>query len=69
MKPDFDTMSKSELRSYVLANRDDDEAFYKLVDRLNADNKDAVRYPCPKTPEDWNQIPNIIEQHLKTLGK
>jgi hypothetical protein len=34
MKPNFDLMSIAELRAYLLAHRDDDEAFYKLADRL-----------------------------------
>ena len=52
MKPNFDAMSKSDLRAYILSHRDDNEAFYKFVDRLKADNKDAVRHPCPRTPEE-----------------
>jgi len=69
MKPDFETMSKAELRSYVMAHRDDNEAFYKLVDRLKADNKDAIRYPCPKNPEDWAKVPELIEEQIKKLEK
>jgi hypothetical protein len=34
MKPDFDTMGIAELRAYLLAHRNDDEAFYNLADRL-----------------------------------
>ncbi|PMB00196.1 hypothetical protein CEN40_10490 [Fischerella thermalis CCMEE 5205] len=33
-KPDFSQMTKQELRAYVLANRDDLEAFYAYVDRM-----------------------------------
>ena len=33
MKPDFQSMSVKELRAYVLEHREDDEAFYALVDR------------------------------------
>ena len=32
-KPNFQTMSRKELRAYVLAHREDDSAFYALVDR------------------------------------
>ncbi|WP_407898102.1 DUF6887 family protein [Scytonema sp. NUACC26] len=32
-------MSKAELRQYVLAHRNDDEAFYELSDRIAANAK------------------------------
>jgi hypothetical protein len=35
IKPDFKTMSTKELRAYVLSHRDDQEAFYIYVDKLN----------------------------------
>ena len=65
MKPDFDKMSKAELRACALAHRHDSEAFYKLVDRLKADSKDQVWHPCPKAPEDWEKLPVLIQQQLK----
>lgn len=67
MSTDFNTMSKAELRSFVLAHRDDNEAFYNLVDRLKADNQDAVKYPCPNTPEDWAKVPELIEAQIGKL--
>jgi len=100
MSPDFNTMSKAELRSYsvsqayevqdrianpwvaqskctsqqwdilyVLAHRDDNEAFYNLVDRLKADNQGEVKYPCPNTPEDWAKVPELIEAQIGKLEK
>ncbi len=33
-KPNFQQMSKKELRDYVLAHRDDQEAFHAYADRL-----------------------------------
>ena len=33
-KPNFPAMSKKELRAYVLAHRDDDEAFYAYTDKI-----------------------------------
>lgn len=36
-KPNFATMSKSELKRYVLAHRNDTEAFHALMDRINAE--------------------------------
>lgn len=34
-KPNFQAMNKQELRAYVLAHREDDEAFYAFVDKLH----------------------------------
>ncbi|MFN6560387.1 MAG: DUF6887 family protein [Nostoc sp. ChiSLP01] len=33
-KPNFQAMTKQELRDYVLEHRDEQEAFYALVDKL-----------------------------------
>ena len=54
MNPNFQEMSLKELRTYVLEHREDDQAFYALVDRTEAANPNAVSYPAPKTPEDFS---------------
>lgn len=69
MKPDFDTMSKSQLRAYVLSHRDDDEAFYKLADRLESSSDDTPLYPCPDTPEAIAIMEQAIEEYIQTLEK
>ncbi|MFN6569145.1 DUF6887 family protein [Dendronalium sp. ChiSLP03b] len=33
-KPNFQAMTKQELRAYVLEHRDDQEAFYAFADKL-----------------------------------
>ncbi|MBW4509711.1 MAG: hypothetical protein KME64_24830 [Scytonematopsis contorta HA4267-MV1] len=48
MKSDFQEMSMERLRAYVLEHRDDDEAFYVFVDRLQASPNRVV---CT-TPEE-----------------
>lgn len=65
MKPDYDTMSKAELRAYVFAHRDDREAFYKLVDRYNADSFDQVWHPCPQGPEDFAKMSGLIQEYIE----
>jgi hypothetical protein len=35
-KPNFDQMTRQELRAYVLQHRDDEEAFHALCDRIYA---------------------------------
>ena len=34
MKPNFSALSKTELKNYILAHRDDQEAFYAYMDKL-----------------------------------
>jgi hypothetical protein len=52
----FDTMNQAELRAYVLANRDDQEAFYALADSLRLN-------PGKKLSEkDIENLPEIIEE-------
>ena len=36
-KPDFLTMTKSELKRYLLEHRNDREAFHVLMDKINAE--------------------------------
>lgn len=67
MKPDFETMTKAELRAYYLAHRDDNDAFYTLVDRLKADNKDAVRYPFADTPELRKELEENIRDRIRKI--
>jgi len=51
MSLNFAEMDIRSLRAYVLDNRDDDEAFYVLADRLKASSVSSTVYPCPDTPE------------------
>ncbi len=60
-QPNFQTMSQTELRAYVLANREDTEAFYALADRLKSK-------PGRKLSEsDLERIPEILTE-IKQLG-
>ena len=54
-KPNFKTMSKSDLRAYVLQHPDDNEAFYELSDRIRANAK----------PLNIDKLPEII-QHKRS---
>jgi len=42
MKPDFQSMSRAELRAYILEHRDDREAFHAYIDKLAAEPVLAV---------------------------
>ncbi|NET60907.1 MAG: hypothetical protein F6K47_33685 [Symploca sp. SIO2E6] len=67
MKPDFDTMSIAQLRSYLLSHRTDDEAFYKLADRLEVTSDDTDLYPVPDTPENIAIMEAAIQGHIQKL--
>ncbi|WP_013321340.1 DUF6887 family protein [Gloeothece verrucosa] len=61
MKPNFEQMSKTELRKYVATHPDDQEAFYALVDRLTAQPSSQV-YPASMTP---GEIQETILSHIQ----
>lgn len=44
VKPDFITMTTLELRSYILAHRDDDEALQIYLDKRHSENPNARVY-------------------------
>jgi dihydropteroate synthase len=50
MKPNFEQMSNSELRSYILSHRDDDEAIDVLFSRRNPPDSEATWYGPMTTP-------------------
>jgi hypothetical protein len=56
MNLNFAEMDIPSLRSYVLDNRNDDEAFYVLADRLKASSVSSTVYPCPDTPENLAKV-------------
>lgn len=64
-KPDFSQMSRQELRSYVLAHRDDDEAIEALI-RMG--NPSSPVYPFPQTEEDLKVMEEILQEKLASNG-
>jgi hypothetical protein len=66
MKPSFDIMSTAELRAYVLAHRDDNEAFHTLVDRLE-ESEQTQLYPYPDTPENVIIMDQAIQNYVREL--
>ncbi len=61
MKRDFDTMTRQELRAYVLAHRDDDEAIEALIKKGNSG---SPTYPFPQTDEDLREMEEILKRKL-----
>ncbi|MEH2051314.1 DUF6887 family protein [Nostoc sp.] len=60
-KPNFQAMSQKELQAYVLAHRDDREAFYAYLDKLHAE-ANWVEMPPLHSPEDLENYPEFLER-------
>ena len=59
-KPNFQAMSRKELHAYVLAHRDDREAFYAYVDKLHAE-ANWVEMPPLASLDDLKNYPEFLE--------
>ena len=59
VKPDFITMTTTELRAYVLQHRDDEEALHVYLDKLHTENPSLRVYK----PED--SVAEAIAEYLK----
>jgi len=57
MKPNFETMTKPELKAYVLEHRNDLEAFHFLMDRINSEPEPKF-YP----PEEASNLSKLLER-------
>jgi hypothetical protein len=63
IKPNFQAMNQKELQRYVLEHREDQEAFYVYVDKLNAEGN-WIDMPPIKSDEDLENYPDFIE-HIR----
>ena len=61
MKPDFSSMTRQELRAYILTHREDDEAIEALIKR---GNPNSPKYPFPQTDEDLQKMAEILKKKL-----
>ena len=55
MKSKFEAISRQELRTYILENREDEEAFHVYMDRALAEP--GKIYPALKTLDDVKNFP------------
>ncbi len=61
MQPNFEKMTRQELRAYILEHREDDEAFYIYADRVTAEPGEL--YPAVQTIEDLQHFPQLLKEH------
>jgi hypothetical protein len=57
MKTKFETMTKAELRAYVLAHKDDEEALRVLMSR-----RSGIKYDFGESKE---QVKDLIQQKIE----
>ncbi|MBR8830672.1 MAG: hypothetical protein N5P05_000828 [Chroococcopsis gigantea SAG 12.99] len=63
MKPNFETMNKTQLRAYVLENREDHEALRALMSRRDPN---GVQYNFPNTEEGREQTKAVIKRKIES---
>ncbi|MEM1394056.1 MAG: hypothetical protein AAGG00_12325 [Cyanobacteria bacterium P01_H01_bin.150] len=59
-KQKYQTMTQKELRDYVLAHREDKEAFHAYIDKLNTEG-DWIEMAPVKSMEDLENNPELIK--------
>jgi hypothetical protein len=64
MKPDFDNMTKNELRAYLVAHPHERAAFYAFVDRFTSEASTET-FALPKSQAEIAEIHTLIEQKVK----
>ncbi|MEA5511353.1 hypothetical protein VB715_16385 [Crocosphaera sp. UHCC 0190] len=67
-EPDFNTMNLKKLRQYILSHREDNEAFYTFVDRVDKE-KNWINNPPLDSIEDMNNYPDFLEKIKKDKGR
>ncbi|MBH8573740.1 hypothetical protein I8752_12060 [Nostocaceae cyanobacterium CENA369] len=60
-QPNFQTMSRKELHAYVLAHREDREAFYAYVDKLHTEAS-WIEMPPLQSLDDLKNYPEFLEK-------
>ncbi|AFY94474.1 DUF6887 family protein [Chamaesiphon minutus] len=63
-KPNFDSMTRQELREYILQHREDDDAIEALI---NKGNPNSPIYKFPQTDEDLREMEVILKQKLNSI--
>ncbi|BAZ18064.1 hypothetical protein NIES4071_99460 [Calothrix sp. NIES-4071] len=64
MKPEFSAMTKAELRSYVIAHPNDNEAFYIFVDRFTSEASPET-FDIPNSSDEIEKVEILIRQKLE----
>ncbi|MFN6568784.1 DUF6887 family protein [Dendronalium sp. ChiSLP03b] len=68
MKPNFNEMSLKELRVYVLAHQNDNEAFYAYMDKSKTE-ENWVTMPPLNSMDDFDNYPEFLEKIAKDVRR
>jgi hypothetical protein len=63
IKREFESMSREELRSYILEHREDESAFQIYLDRVTAEPGEI--YPAPHSIEDLSHFPELVAKNRR----
>jgi hypothetical protein len=64
VQPDFSTMTKGELRAYVVAHPGDSAAFHAFVDRFTAEASPET-FDIPNSNAEVGDVEILIRQKLE----
>ncbi len=63
MKIDFNTMTKAELRAFLIEHPNDKSAFQAFVDRYTSEAS-STTYSMAESPEEIEKVNNLIQQKV-----
>lgn len=63
-QPNFEKMTRRELKAYVIENHNDEEAIQFLMKTAKST---GPSYPCPTTPEEIAQQQAILNSKIEQL--
>ena len=64
MKPNFDSMTRQEIRDYILQHQEDDDEIEALISK---GNPNSPTYKFPQTDEDLLEMEAILKQKLNSI--
>ena len=63
IKREFESMSREELRAYILEHREDERAFQIYLDRVTAEPGEID--PAPRSIEDLSHFPELVAKNRR----
>jgi hypothetical protein len=61
--PNFTSMTKTELRAYIIAHPNDKAAFHTFIDRFASETPSEI-FDIPKSNHELEQVENLIKEKL-----
>ena len=66
IKPDLKSVTKTELRAYVIAHPEDKDAFRIFVDRFTAEAPSET-YAVPQSKAEVEEVESLIQQRVQKI--